>query len=63
MEKLGNIIGKTSTSTFKAIITGNAHKLQYIQVPYQSNFALAQIIELEKNEVKQVLNPIFIKYV
>ena len=49
MDKLGTIIGKTNTRTFKAIVN-NAHNLQYLQVKYQDTQALAQIVDLEKDQ-------------
>ncbi len=46
---LGTITGKTSTLGFKFLVEGNAKKFQYVQVPHEDSFALAQIMEIEKD--------------
>ncbi len=45
---LGTITGKTSTLDFKFLVKGNAKKFQYVQVPHEDGFLLAQILEIEK---------------
>ncbi len=46
---LGEIIGKTSTTEFKFKVNREAKKYQYVKVPVDNKFVLAQIIEIEKN--------------
>lgn len=45
---IGNIVGKTSTNSFKFLVKGEAKKFQYIQIPYKENYMLSQIYELER---------------
>ncbi len=47
---LGKTIGKTSTTGFDFVITGDAKKFQYVQLMSQENFVLGQIIEIEKEK-------------
>ena len=47
---LGRIIGKTSTTSFKFEVSGDAKKFQYIQIPHKEHGeVLAQILEIEKD--------------
>jgi len=52
---LGNIIGKVNTKEFKFLVKGNARKFGYIQIMHKDGFyALAQILEIEKNSDQEV---------
>lgn len=43
-------MGKSSTTEFKFLITGDAKKFQYIQILSQDIFVLGQIVEIEKEK-------------
>jgi DNA helicase HerA-like ATPase/intein/homing endonuclease len=51
---LGKITGKSTTNNFTFQVSGNAKKFQYVQIPYLDDYALAQIIELEKDSDKTI---------
>ncbi len=47
---LGKIIGKTLTTNFKFLVSGDAKKFDYVQVMHKDvGYVLAQITEIEKN--------------
>lgn len=52
--KLGTISGKTTTLNFKFNVEGNARKFQYVQVPHEGSFALAQILEIEQDSKETI---------
>lgn len=48
---LGRTIGKTSTTEFRFLVSGDAKKLMYVQaVSKDGEYALGQIIEIEKDK-------------
>jgi len=52
---LGNIIGKTTTISFRFLIKGNAKKFQYVQIMHRDGYyVLAQILEIEKDADKSI---------
>ena len=51
---LGNIVGKTSTLNFMFLVKNKAKKFQYIQVPFEDKYILAQIIEIEKEKGREI---------
>lgn len=52
---LGNIIGKTTTISFRFLIKGNAKKFQYVQIMHREGYyVLAQILEIEKDADKSI---------
>ncbi|MAG45337.1 MAG: ATPase [Nanoarchaeota archaeon] len=59
---LGNIIGKTSTTEFKFKVENEAKKYQYIKIPAQDSYVLAQIIEIEKHIDETIASCIILGY-
>ncbi len=52
---LGRIIGRVLTNSFKFVVEGDAKKFQYVQALHKEGYyALAQIIELEK-DIKETI--------
>ncbi|MEK6856531.1 MAG: ATP-binding protein [Nanoarchaeota archaeon] len=59
---LGEIIGKTSTTEFKFKVTKEAKKYQYVKVPVENKFVLAQIIEIEKSSDETIASCLILGY-